>query len=169
MEIRLSPSNVIYHLNDIDNVFREGTYGSLYKIKEQNGDNYKICKEIKTAWKEKFSSMERHCVELSKLTCPFLAPVYCAVTIETSLYVPMDYYAEGNLDTFVVKKRPKLLVQLELMSSCVQGLMYLHTREPPIVHGQITPSNVFVGRVEGGYRACLADPGFTQTLDPTHQ
>ena len=49
-----------------------------------------------------------------------------------------------------------LNVKLSILDDVCLGLRYLHSRNPPIIHGNLTPNNVLLG---GHLEAKITDPG----------
>ncbi|KAG8873415.1 hypothetical protein FRB98_009024 [Tulasnella sp. 332] len=67
------------------------------------------------------------------------------------------YYENGNLDQYL-KKRPTA-PRLKLLLQTANGLRYLHTLDPVVVHGDIKPDNVLVNNDE---EASLCDFGLAR-------
>jgi len=55
-------------------------------------------------------------------------------------------------------------VRLTLLCEVADGLEYLHSRTPPVVHGDMSPPNILVG--DDG-KACLRDFGLSNIHGPT--
>lgn len=68
---------------------------------------------------------------------------------------------DGNLLEFVIKSRASLSHKFALLVQAAQGLEYLHTRSPSIVHGDLKASNVLIWKG----KATLADFGIAKCLD----
>ncbi|KAG8898424.1 hypothetical protein FRB99_007442 [Tulasnella sp. 403] len=70
------------------------------------------------------------------------------------------FATNGNLYKFIETKHPTIHIRLELAKDTAKGLEYLHTRSPPICHGDIKSLNVLVA--DDG-RAMLCDFGVSKT------
>ena len=72
-----------------------------------------------------------------------------------------------DLEQFLKWKRPKhpsipVSIKLSILSDVLSGLSYLHTQSPPIIHRDLTASNVLMTK---DLRAKIADLGVSKLLD----
>ncbi|KAG8911750.1 hypothetical protein FRC01_005542, partial [Tulasnella sp. 417] len=72
--------------------------------------------------------------------------------------------SNGTLLEYSAHNLPPQTHILELLIQVASAVQYLHNQQPPIVHGDIKPSNVMIGD-EG--QALLSDFGSTVTEDPS--
>ncbi|KAG2337553.1 kinase-like protein [Suillus weaverae] len=74
------------------------------------------------------------------------------------------WFPEGTLFRLITKQGATLTVKskLKLLHGIASGLYYLHAF--PVVHGDITSSNVLVDLNDGEYKACLTDFGLSNVL-----
>ncbi|KIO31635.1 hypothetical protein M407DRAFT_218800, partial [Tulasnella calospora MUT 4182] len=73
-----------------------------------------------------------------------------------------EYQLRGDLKEYLEQEDPSWDIRLQLIRDATDGLIYLHSQDPPIRHGDLKPGNVLIG-VER--RAMLADFGLSQTLE----
>ncbi|CAK0835022.1 unnamed protein product, partial [Prorocentrum cordatum] len=61
------------------------------------------------------------------------------------------------------------LVRASLLSDVARALRYLHEQKPPVVHGDLKDSNIFVQQVDSvsGWRAKLLDFGLARHVSPS--
>lgn len=84
--------------------------------------------------------------------------------IGTDCFLAMEYVDGADLATLLQLARaglrpPPLDFVLGVMLGCLRGLGYAHRRKPPVVHGDVSPANLLVGR-EGEVK--LADFGIAR-------
>ncbi|KDQ61868.1 hypothetical protein JAAARDRAFT_31347 [Jaapia argillacea MUCL 33604] len=72
---------------------------------------------------------------------PFVTEVLGIATIEGRPAIVMRYYANGDVVRY---SRLNLYSAVEFIISLVEGVKYLHTNSPQIVHGDLHPSNIVV-------------------------
>ncbi|OJA20585.1 hypothetical protein AZE42_05376 [Rhizopogon vesiculosus] len=74
------------------------------------------------------------------------------------------WFPHGTLCRLIADKGDRLSVRskLNLLHDIASGLHYLHSF--PIVHGDITSSNILIDIKEGQYKACLTDFGLSTVL-----
>ncbi|KAG1844189.1 kinase-like domain-containing protein, partial [Suillus subalutaceus] len=75
-----------------------------------------------------------------------------------------QWFPEGTLLRLITEQGAALTIKskLKLLHGIASGLYYLHSF--PIVHGDITSSNVLVDLKDGEYRAYLTDFGLSNVL-----
>ncbi|KAG8920697.1 hypothetical protein FRC02_000747 [Tulasnella sp. 418] len=76
-----------------------------------------------------------------------------------SAWIMSAWQKRGNARDYISKHK---IDKLKLVSDIVEGLCYLHTREPPIVHGDLKLDNVLIG---DDYTAMLTDFGLSRIMD----
>ncbi|OAX37207.1 kinase-like protein, partial [Rhizopogon vinicolor AM-OR11-026] len=74
------------------------------------------------------------------------------------------WFPHGTLHRLIADKGVRLSIKskLNLLRDIASGLHYLHSF--PIVHGDITSSNILIDIKEGQYKACLTDFGLSTVL-----
>ncbi len=83
-------------------------------------------------------------------------------------YLVMDYVEGFDLET-IVRQSARLSEQQALpwIEQVCDGLTYLHTHQPPIIHRDVKPANIRVRASDG--RAMLVDFGIAKIYDPTQK
>ncbi|KAG8903845.1 hypothetical protein FRB99_002660 [Tulasnella sp. 403] len=74
------------------------------------------------------------------------------------------YYKDGNIKEYLARTNAAPFVRLVLVMDIAEGLAYLHTRDPPVCHGDVKPHNVLINS-EG--RALLCDFGLARSMEGT--
>jgi serine/threonine protein kinase len=145
-----------------------GAYGNVYKCewKQQSGP-------IKVAVKTL-----RHCVsaqDLRRFRRETAIWAHLAHDNIVTLYGTTEgfgpttalvsrWFPDGTLFRLITDRGVTLTInsKLKLLHGIASGLYYLHSF--PIVHGDLTSSNVLVDLKDGEYRACLTDFGLSNFL-----
>ncbi|KAG8900131.1 hypothetical protein FRC00_014338 [Tulasnella sp. 408] len=73
-----------------------------------------------------------------------------------------DYMSNGDLKEYIEDQNPIWRVRLGLARDIADGLSYLHTRTPPICHGDLKMGNILVST---NLRAVVADFGLSTMLE----
>ncbi|KAG8918475.1 hypothetical protein FRC02_002343 [Tulasnella sp. 418] len=79
-----------------------------------------------------------------------------------SAWIMSSWQNQGNALDYICSN--DMVDKLKLISDIVAGLCYLHTREPPIVHGDLKLDNILIG---DDYTAMLTDFGLSRIMDET--
>ncbi|KAG8893659.1 hypothetical protein FRB99_001829, partial [Tulasnella sp. 403] len=72
------------------------------------------------------------------------------------------YASNGNIFEYLERTQPGLDARLELAKDTAKGLEYLHTRNPPICHGDIKALNILI---DAWGHAMLCDFGLAKATD----
>ncbi|KDQ09873.1 hypothetical protein BOTBODRAFT_116602, partial [Botryobasidium botryosum FD-172 SS1] len=98
------------------------------------------------------------------LTHPNILPFLGLHHLGSTSYLVSPWMTNGHALAFVKQNAdadvPKLLAQV------ADGLAYLHTFHPQVVHGDLKGANIFIS--ESG-DACIADFGLSELKDPTQE
>ncbi|KAG8895094.1 hypothetical protein FRB99_000769, partial [Tulasnella sp. 403] len=100
----------------------------------------------------------------STLNHPNVLPLlgfYLSVSLDEA-WIVSPYAAKGNIYEYLEHTSPGMEKRLELAKDTAMGLVYLHTRSPPICHGDIKALNILVGAND---RAMLCDFGLSKALE----
>ncbi|KAG8999321.1 hypothetical protein FRB90_012094 [Tulasnella sp. 427] len=73
----------------------------------------------------------------------------------------LPWESNGNLSEFLAKGRFEIPERVSLIKDTLEGVKYLHTRQPPICHGDLKSMNILVS---SSYRAIITDFGSARTL-----
>jgi len=74
------------------------------------------------------------------------------------LFLVSPYMEKGDLLRHFEKTPPDTTDRLSILRDVVQALRYLHTRDPPVVHGDLKPANILIS---ASGNACLCDYGMS--------
>jgi len=66
------------------------------------------------------------------------------------------YYPQGNVIDYIKNNKISIDIRLDLVNDVVKGLNYLHTHNPPVIHGDLRGNNVLI---DYNGRAVLSDFG----------
>ena len=56
----------------------------------------------------------------------------------------LEFMTNGDLLEYFINKRPNLSFKLRLLHDVASGMEYLHTRIPPIIHGDLKMNNILI-------------------------
>ncbi|KZT53905.1 kinase-like protein [Calocera cornea HHB12733] len=93
---------------------------------------------------------------------PFLGTAYISIETVPSICFVVPWMENGNVMTWIKTHRD--VEKLALLQGVAQGLLYLHSQQPPIIHGELRGSNVLIDS-SGQPRLC--DFGIEQFRDRT--
>ncbi len=157
----LQPGTLLKSRYRIDEVIAQGGMGAVYRA-------YDTTLNLKVALKENSFSGEEHARQFRReatILADLRHPNLPRVTDHFSIpgqgqYLVMDY-VEGEDLRQLLNRKGKLTEAevVEIGLGVCQGLAYLHSRRPPIVHRDIKPGNVKV-TADGGVR--LVDFGLAK-------
>lgn len=83
------------------------------------------------------------------------------------VYLLMDFIAGQDLETLRQQKDEKLFSWPEVMSimaPIIAAVTYLHSQQPPVIHGDIKPANIIMPREDSG--VVLVDFGMITAYNP---
>src|SRR5689334_12301795 len=150
----------------IDRLLGKGGFGAVYLVRNRQARDqlFALKEEIDPNVKD----LQRFIFEaevLQRLKHKALPHVYKVFEYEKlkRVYMLMDYIEGQNLDILLgeqAERRFSLPLVLAVMKPIVDGLIYLHRQNPPIVHRDIKPSNIIVS-TKGG-EAVLVDFGLAK-------
>ncbi|KDQ08669.1 hypothetical protein BOTBODRAFT_165600 [Botryobasidium botryosum FD-172 SS1] len=98
-----------------------------------------------------------------KLNHPNIIPFLGLPSIDGLPHLMSPLMPNGGADDYV-RKNPNVN-RVQLLIQIAQGLEYMHTRNPPIIHGDLKANNILVS--EDG-SACLADFGLSRVYEETN-
>ncbi|KAG8915563.1 hypothetical protein FRC00_002811 [Tulasnella sp. 408] len=76
-------------------------------------------------------------------------------------WIVVPWAANGNIREFLRSGEYDIPERVSLIKDAVSGLEYLHTREPPVCHGDLKSYNIIVN---SSYRAVIADLGSARII-----
>jgi len=136
----------------VEDLLGKGGFGAVYLVRDQRvRGNLFALKEVidpNTEDKKRFAFEGE---VLKRLDYPALPRVYRIFeddgTYGERLYLLMDYIEGPNLEQLrqrQTQKRLPLQQVMDIMSSIVGAVSYLHQQQPPIIHRDIKPANIIV-------------------------
>src|SRR5438874_2610661 len=147
----------------------QGASGAVYLVKdERNHQNHFVLKEVMHAVRKKRRGYPFDAAVLRRLKHLALPRIYQVFPGDKHdrFYILMDYIEGSNLEVVqqsVPGHRFSLPEAMTLMSPIVDAVSYLHRQRPPLIHGDIKPSNIIVPRA--GALSVLVDFGGVKDLD----
>ncbi|KIO18585.1 hypothetical protein M407DRAFT_31776, partial [Tulasnella calospora MUT 4182] len=83
---------------------------------------------------------------------------------EGKAWIVMSWESNGNVSEFLATGEWEIPERIALIKDTFSGLKYLHTRQPPICHGDLKSLNILVS---ASYRAVITDFGSARILRET--
>ena len=134
-------------IESLDQQLGAGAYGRVYKVK--HGEVECAAKEIhpilaqtRTWQVQKF---EQECIRCSELVHPnivrFMGLYYSSP--ESLPAIIMELMDESLAD-YVEKPNISLKRKISILHDVAEGLTYLHTRTPPVIHRDLSPGNILL-------------------------
>ena len=136
----------------------EGGSGCVYLAEDINLHKNWAIKKIKKC--DSLTDYKREILVLSKLEHPLLPRIVDVVMEEEEVYLVMDYIRGITLQKQMDMGMRFSLKQVKKMGSQLCDVLgYLHSKNPPIVYGDLNPSNVIL-TLDGSIR--LVDFGISR-------
>ncbi|KIO29226.1 hypothetical protein M407DRAFT_21622 [Tulasnella calospora MUT 4182] len=104
---------------------------------------------------------------LDKLSHPHIAKIIGFVEdIQSGIaWMIFPWEAKGNIREFLSSGAWEIPERVSLIQDVAAGLEYLHSRHPPICHGDLKSLNILVN---DSYRACITDFGSARVMRAVH-
>jgi eukaryotic-like serine/threonine-protein kinase len=147
----------------IEKLLGKGGFGAVYLVSDRRIKQHEFAlKELIEPSGQDRDRLIFECEILKRLDHPALPRVYHVFEYEKlrRLYLLMAYIKGRNLEDLREEqpgKRFPLIIALTIMDPIVDALIYLHSKDPPIVHRDIKPDNIIVPM--DGREAVLVDFG----------
>ncbi|KIO21325.1 hypothetical protein M407DRAFT_80495, partial [Tulasnella calospora MUT 4182] len=77
-------------------------------------------------------------------------------------WIVLSWHPNGNVREFLATEEWEVPERISLIKDTFEGLAYLHSRNPPICHGDLKSLNILVS---SSYRAIITDFGSARVLD----
>ena len=135
-----------------------GAYGKVYKVKYRGIDHaakeiHPILLEGETPQEQQFikDTFIRECCRCSELTHPNIVHFMGIYYPSGQLLPAMVMELMDESLTAYAKKKPNVGLKrnLSILHDVAEGLNYLHSHNPPIIHRDLTPNNVLLKHVLG--------------------
>ncbi|KAL5505761.1 hypothetical protein EMCRGX_G007255 [Ephydatia muelleri] len=151
-----------------------GSFGAVYKVKLNGlpciakglheillglGENYQVAETDIQAIRQKFLI---ECVLLSKLKHPNIVQFLGIHSTKENEYLVMEYM---HMDLAVCLKTYRDIpasVKVSILHDVSYGLLHLHSQDPPIIHRDLTATNILLTQ---DMRAKIADLGVSKIFD----
>ena len=165
----------IYDLKRTDRKLGSGAFGIVYDV-EWNGTAcaakfmHDIFKEILSEEEKQtfITAFEKECSTWAALRHPqivqFLGIYYDPSRTPVMVLEKMDASLRLMLET-TPKEEFSLINKVVILRQTAQGLVYLHSHSPKLVHHDLSPNNILVNEVT--YVTKLTDFGMTRAIDAT--
>ncbi len=149
----------------IVNELGRGGFGAVYKAWDANLNKFCAIKENLDTSPQAYRQFVREATVLSNLSHSNLPRVTDHFFISgKGQYLVMDFVEGEDLASLVIRQGAIRIDQaLEWISQVADALMYLHRRQPPVIHRDVKPSNI---RITPDGRAMLVDFGLVKVFDP---
>ena len=171
-EAELAPLK-IYNVRRSDRKLGAGAFGTVFEV-EWNGTTcaakfmHDIFKEILSAEEKQafITAFEKECATWSALRHPqivqFLGIYFDPSNTPVMVLEKMGASLRSLLETTPKEDFP-LIHKIVILRQVAQGLVYLHSHSPKLVHHDLTPNNILVNEVT--YLTKLTDFGMTRAID----
>jgi mitogen-activated protein kinase kinase kinase 3 len=142
-----------------------GSHGCVYKAQNLANGHLFVVKET-TVGNSTYLDRLRRELDISKDLChPNIVRTLGHDYVEQHLYIHLEYIPGGSLRCILTEFGPLEQDLMPIaMRNLIEGLHYLHSLSPPVVHRDIKSSNVLVGQ---DFCLKLADFGCSKCDDTT--
>lgn len=148
----------------------QGSFGCVFKAQDaSNGLIFAVKQcQIQDGSKDDAKQMEKLQMEIdicSSLEHPNIVKYMGYERAEGSMYIFLEYVAGGSMSRILQEFGALTGSQLvKATRGCTEGLAYLHSRSPPVVHRDIKAANLLVDK---NFVVKLADFGCSKRNDVT--
>lgn len=161
----LVPDQIVNNRYRIVGLLGHGGFGAVYQAWDNNLSRACAVKENLNTQPEAQRQFMREATVLANLSHPNLPRVTDYFVIEgQGQYLVMDFVEGEDLASIVGRQGAVPASQAVLwITQVLEALIYLHSRQPPVVHRDIKPANI---RITPEGRAVLVDFGLVKIYDP---
>jgi serine/threonine protein kinase len=161
----LQPGQVLNSRYRIVRLLGQGGFGAVYRAWDANLNKPCAVKENLDTSPEAQRQFAREATILANLSHPNLPRVTDHFTLPSQgQYLVMDFVEGEDLGSLLQRLGPVPLPQaLVWVTQVADALVYLHSRQPPVVHRDIKPANI---RITPEGQAMLVDFGLVKVYDP---
>src|SRR6266480_6993445 len=142
--------SVLEHYTVVE-VLGQGEHGAVYLVKDVRDSQKRfVLKEVRdVAHRKERERFSFDAAALKRLSHPALPDIYKVFSDDKldGFSILMDYVEGSNLEAvrqLMPGKRFSLHTALTLLSPIMDAVSYLHRQHPPLIHGDIKPSNIIL-------------------------
>uniref|UniRef100_A0A7N0ZWM4 Protein kinase domain-containing protein n=1 Tax=Kalanchoe fedtschenkoi TaxID=63787 RepID=A0A7N0ZWM4_KALFE len=145
----------------------QGRESTVWKAKHAGSGQVVALKQIHLS---KLNSHLRDCLHcelnfLSSVRHPNIVRLIDAIHCEDSIFLALEYCAEGNLAMYLQKHgRVQDETARSFLKQLGDGLQILHSKH--IIHRDLKPENILLSSSESGLVLKIADFGLSRVMDP---
>ena len=151
-----------------------GSYGAVYEVKLNGlpciakglheillglGENYKVAETDIQAIRRKFLN---ECVLMSKLKHPNIVQFLGVHSTKENEYLVMEYMHMDLAQCLETYRDIPASIKISILHDVSYGLLHLHSQDPPIIHRDLTATNILLTQ---DMRAKIADLGVSKIFD----
>jgi len=155
----------------VEEVLGSGTCGAVYLVRDaREKQNLFALKEVINPGRRDRYLYTFDPMVLEQLEHPALPRVYTVFNThkQNRAYILMEYIEGPNLEVVRLKQPAKcfsLPQVMTFMTPIADAVIYLHSQQPPIIHGHIKPLNIIVSNASD--ESVLVDLGIAGEYDAT--
>lgn len=160
-------SEYIISINDfqIEDKIGFGGNSIVYKGKYKFIDSAIKKISLQTTYTKGLLNIINEILLLQKLRHPNIIMLLgVAIDNEKNLYIITELYPKYSLQDFIQKNKGKmpLKLKIEILFDIARGLNYLHQLDPPILHRDLKPHNIFIN---SNFKAKIGDFGLAKEFN----
>ena len=157
----LETGSILKNRYRIDGQLGQGGMGTVYLAYDQTLQLKVALKENLDPDEDSGTQFKREARLLASLRHPNLPRVTDHFILDENQYLVMDYIEGDDLQTLIVRRRPEVSEVLRWADDVCEGLTYLHTRQPPVIHRDIKPGNL---KLQPDGKVVLVDFGIAKAF-----
>jgi len=160
----LETGSLLHDRYRIEGMLGKGGMGAVYVAFDQTLQLRVAVKENLNSAAESERQFQREASLLAGLRHPNLPRVTDHFLLEGRQYLVMDYIEGEDLHTRIQRRIPSVNEVLQWADALCDALSYLHSRQPPVIHRDVKPSNV---KLQPDGTPVLVDFGLAKVFDQT--
>lgn len=160
----LSEGSVLKDRYRIDSQLGKGGMGTVYLALDLTLGIQVAVKENLNTNPEAERQFRREASLLATLRHPNLPRVTDHFILEAKQYLVMDFIAGEDLDSRSKRETPSIIEVTGWAEKIIDALIYLHSRQPPVIHRDIKPANI---KLQPDGNLLLVDFGIAKVFDKT--
>jgi eukaryotic-like serine/threonine-protein kinase len=161
----LRPGEVVRETHTIVRHLGSGAFGQVYLSRHR----YMGLQALKIFVLSQGCEALEEAYLLAKLSHPNIVRMFEANDFERGAakygYFTMEYVDGGTLLDSIPDDSLDLTSRIDLGRGIVAGLAHAHSQEPPVIHRDISPSNILLNREKGQVTAKISDFGLAKHVD----